>query len=74
MNNYIKSDAFVDKIVKYTVLVENKRSSAENIRSWRNIYGLELKIYAHQRKIYGPELKLYGPIFWKKYRLKIYGL
>ena len=53
MNNYIKSDAFVDKIVKYTVLLENKRSSAENIRSWRNIYGLELKIYGHQREIYG---------------------
>ena len=34
---------------------------AEDIRSWREIYGDKLKIYGYLRKIYGPELKLYGP-------------
>ena len=59
------------QIVKYTALNSkiyglgkiygpggNIRSWAENIRSRRNIYGLELKIYGQPRKIYGSELKL----------------
>ena len=34
---------------------------AEDIRSWREIYGDQLKIYGYLGKIYGPELKFYSP-------------